>query len=430
MLRHFQRCFSIAALAIGWGCASLPPAVAYAPHHPPNFRIRLLPGYRLEEEQGIDTTVWRLRKPGGLDITYDGGDLPTDEPREYKPVSTWIRECYWNDGPMNSNRPASMPTPTPHNERGDADCGLWIADNGRMSLSVGFPNGAYFSARELKSVDQVREMLAIVLTYAPGSFDPAMFIDGPTLQRQIDRGWNVGRHGPKLMGDAVRWEAVDVIKVLARAGVDVNGVNADGVPYLHEAIQFDLYQSAKALLDAGAKPILRTPKGLFVPVAGAYSPKMLQLLLDRRVDVNAAGAGGTTMLMAATSAGNIGSVRALLDRGAAINAQDSYGRTALMNATRGHLDIVALLIERGAALDLRDKEGKTALGMAESQISGSESLIRRSEEALRELPPASSGAPPDVNRRVITRFVEDARRDLAIAKDVAALLIKHGAGRD
>jgi hypothetical protein len=67
-------------------CATLPSAQRHLPVSPPAFEIRLLPGYWLEREQGIDTTVWAIRKPHGPTVTYDAGDVLRLAPRKFKPV--------------------------------------------------------------------------------------------------------------------------------------------------------------------------------------------------------------------------------------------------------------------------------------------------------------------------------------------------------
>lgn len=59
---------------------------------PPPGRIKLLDGYTHFREQGIDTSVGRIKKEGGLDIAYDIGHLAG----EY--TNTCVRDknnCVW-----------------------------------------------------------------------------------------------------------------------------------------------------------------------------------------------------------------------------------------------------------------------------------------------------------------------------------------------
>jgi ankyrin repeat protein len=94
-------------------------------------------------------------------------------------------------------------------------------------------------------------------------------------------------------------------------------------------------------------------------------------LLDAGVEINARYGNDLTVLMwAAGYAEGGGSLDAeavvnlVLDRGADINAADNRGRTALMIAAdAGHAGMVDVLIARGAARDLKDKDGKTALDL-------------------------------------------------------------------
>jgi uncharacterized protein len=55
----------------------------------------------------------------------------------------------------------------------------------------------------------------------------------------------------------------------------------------------------------------------------------------------------------------------LLGRGAQLDAADDRGRTALMTAAElGHAEVVQMLVGRGADRVVRDKTGKTALDLA------------------------------------------------------------------
>jgi ankyrin repeat protein len=69
------------------------------------------------------------------------------------------------------------------------------------------------------------------------------------------------------------------------------------------------------------------------------------------------------MLVDASEAGDIATVRALLAQGAHVNARDSaQENTALMVASfRGHLDVVQALLSKGADLNAKTKRGNTAL---------------------------------------------------------------------
>ena len=81
---------------------------------------------------------------------------------------------------------------------------------------------------------------------------------------------------------------------------------------------------------------------------------------------------GDTLLIQATRAGELGSVKGLLDKNADVNGASDNGWTALMWACnmygQTHYEvyqrIARLLVEKGADLKVRDKNGKTPLIVA------------------------------------------------------------------
>ena len=54
---------------------------------PPPGGIKLLSGYVHTPDRGIDTTVGRIKKEGGLDIKYDIGVL----------AGEYVKHCQWNN---------------------------------------------------------------------------------------------------------------------------------------------------------------------------------------------------------------------------------------------------------------------------------------------------------------------------------------------
>ncbi len=89
--------------------------------------------------------------------------------------------------------------------------------------------------------------------------------------------------------------------------------------------------------------------------------EVVKILLDRKVDVNAREADGSSALHEAVRWG-METTRMLLDKGADVNAQDNGGRTPLMLAAEvGRLDVAKALLAEGANVRLKDKKGKTAL---------------------------------------------------------------------
>jgi ankyrin repeat protein len=58
-------------------------------------------------------------------------------------------------------------------------------------------------------------------------------------------------------------------------------------------------------------------------------------------------------------------VQLALQRGLDVNAADEYGQTPLMRAAdRGRVDAIAVLLQAGARIDACDTDGNTALQLA------------------------------------------------------------------
>lgn len=89
---------------------------------------------------------------------------------------------------------------------------------------------------------------------------------------------------------------------------------------------------------------------------------IVDLLIKRGVNVDAANVDDTTPLKAASERGHLEIVKLLLANGADVNAKNDFGRTALQQASgNGHFEIVMLLLENGADVNARTKRGYSAL---------------------------------------------------------------------
>jgi hypothetical protein len=94
-------------------------------------------------------------------------------------------------------------------------------------------------------------------------------------------------------------------------------------------------------------------------------PVIVNALLARPVNVNAANGHGTTSLMQASSRGHAQVALALLAKGAVVNTIDAGGHTALMfAANNGHSDVVKALLSHGATVSVRNRAGSTAASLA------------------------------------------------------------------
>ncbi|PWU11874.1 MAG: hypothetical protein C5B51_01890 [Terriglobia bacterium] len=124
---------------------------------------------------------------------------------------------------------------------------------------------------------------------------------------------------------------------LLQKKVDVNAADADGSTALHWASYHDDLEGAGLLLRAGA-------------------------------NVNAANDLGATPLWAASQNGSVAMIRKLLDAGANPNAALLAGETPLMVAARGgYPEVCELLLAKGADLNTHGPRGQTAVMWAVAQ---------------------------------------------------------------
>jgi N-acyl-D-amino-acid deacylase len=98
--------------------------------------------------------------------------------------------------------------------------------------------------------------------------------------------------------------------------------------------------------------------------AGSGSLEAMKMLIDRRADVNARNAFGSTALM--WSITDPKKVRLLLDHGADVNAAARSGRTALIVASFANpsAEVVRMLLAKGASVAVMDQRKVTPLNAA------------------------------------------------------------------
>lgn len=95
--------------------------------------------------------------------------------------------------------------------------------------------------------------------------------------------------------------------------------------------------------------------------------EVVQLLLEKKANVEHRAKTGLTPLMEAASGGYVEVGRVLLDYGADVNAPPvpSSRDTALTIASdKGHVEFVELLLKRGAQADVKNKKGNSPLWLA------------------------------------------------------------------
>jgi ankyrin repeat protein len=150
----------------------------------------------------------------------------------------------------------------------------------------------------------------------------------------------------------------DIVKLLLDAGADVNarasvviGVQGDvarGITPLSQAAASEDVSIVKMLLEHGADIHALTGKRATV-MAFATTNEIVQVFLDRGLDINARDKDGYTLLIRSAEGFHRPTIAFLLQHGADPNAKTKDGTTALQLAEKiGHLDDVELLRKAGA----------------------------------------------------------------------------------
>ena len=156
------------------------------------------------------------------------------------------------------------------------------------------------------------------------------------------------------VADAAMRADLDKVRILLKAGADVNVAQGDGMTALHWSAENRSVEMAAMLIYAGANVEAVTRIGGYTPLhlaSRSGSAAIVQELLEAGANPTvASSAGGATPLHFAASASSSGSVISLLDHGAEIDARESaWEQTPLMfAASLGRTEIVELLLSRGA----------------------------------------------------------------------------------
>jgi hypothetical protein len=153
-------------------------------------------------------------------------------------------------------------------------------------------------------------------------FDPG------ELRSQIAHDWSVPQHMPKVMEDAIDWDAAEIISIRAANGA---GVNAGNGVFLMRAVRSDRMEVIRALLDSGADWKIEDPDTGESPTTAAafQSPEMVKLFLDKGADPNAVSEDDHTMLVNAAYLANFETVQLLVNAKVDVNIRNKHGDTAL-----------------------------------------------------------------------------------------------------
>lgn len=151
---------------------------------------------------------------------------------------------------------------------------------------------------------------------------------------------------------------IDIAKLLLDRKADVNAKLADGTTALMWASILGQTEMVKLLLERGAD-------ARAVLTDGSTALQWAVLYECREVVKLLTEKGGGGTLATAAMSGLTTEVQRLLNAGADVNAKDAHGTTALMECARGgYLETARLLLERGADARAKDERGWTALNEA------------------------------------------------------------------
>lgn len=183
--------------------------------------------------------------------------------------------------------------------------------------------------------------------------------------------------GSTALLEATTFGKIATVELLLKRGADPNIADASSNTPLLVAAEGNAYMpnnvgEVTALLAAGAKVDAVDGKGRtpFYRAAAEGKVEAMQLLLDKKADLNARATDGSTPLLAAVQSAKLDAVKLLCEKGANVNQADGNGNTPLMAAAetspyiKNPADYVAVLLAHGAKLDQTDAKGRTALARA------------------------------------------------------------------
>ncbi|ODM95490.1 Ankyrin repeat and KH domain-containing protein mask [Orchesella cincta] len=165
---------------------------------------------------------------------------------------------------------------------------------------------------------------------------------------------------------------VNIIKLLLQHGAEINSRTGSklGISPLMLAAMNGNTAAVKLLLDMGSdiNAQIETNKNTALTLAcfqGRH--EVVQLLLERKANLEHRAKTGLTPLMEAANGGYVEVGKILIEKGAEVNAAPvpATRDTALtIAADKGHYRFVELLLNKGAIVDARNKKGCTPLWLA------------------------------------------------------------------
>ena len=237
--------------------------------------------------------------------------------------------------------------------------------NRGVSVNTQIYNG--YTALHMAAFKEYKEILKVLL--AKGA--------DPNLTYRDARGVT----GNTALLGVVEQGNKELVKMLIKAGADVNACNAQGSTALTYAVINGHTEIVKLLLEHKADPYCMFIVGayknntLLMVAAHCGHTELIKILLDYKSTINECNSNGTTALLFAAMNGHKEIVRLLLDNGADVSAQDENGTTGLMKAAeKGYTEIVTMFLVYGADKNVQDEDKKNVLIYA--IYSGQKELVK------------------------------------------------------
>jgi ankyrin repeat protein len=230
---------------------------------------------------------------------------------------------------------------------------------------------------------------------------------------------------------AVQGNFGEVASALVQGGSDPNTpyVDDDGDSHnlLFDAIMVENEEFALLLIEKGADIYHKDDKKVTTLLQASHRGQsdIVKALLEKNSKsdfVDDSSEDGITALIAASSEGNVDSVKLLIGAKANVNAKDKDETNALMAAAaRGHLDVVTTLLEAGASVNEQNSDGHTALMFANNGKNQVETLWERYNQFVDDAATSGDDAEEDNGTGPIIREALDNHTALV------DLLLKNGA---
>ena len=181
------------------------------------------------------------------------------------------------------------------------------------------------------------------------------------------------RNGHTPLDSAIHFGHLDVINALLKSGVDTNGLDSNGRTPLYNAILENKLEVVKVLLSNRANVKSGGEgKGIFTPLAIAAKlghTEILQILIDKHVDLNDGGDAAYPPLIAAAETDRVNIMKRLkkynCNEHVRIKTGTNKGVSALWIAAKyGSLNAVKLLISWNVKINAVSESGKSPLDVA------------------------------------------------------------------